>query len=159
MSTVAVDRSVVIRPGPQLVHDPDVRHGDSRGGYVSIEAGETDGRVISPSESLPEIEGREGVESRNIAAFGAARRESVLLPSCSWPLALVLFPSMGLSRFSKPKNFERHGSGSVDDGGGGTLWKKGARWGTSWGAADSIGDSFLDWIGGASEAFSSSADN
>lgn len=66
---------------------------------------------------------------------------------------------MGLSRFSKPKSFERRVSGSVDDGGGGTLWREGARWGTSWGAADWIGGSFLDWIGGASEAFSSSADN
>lgn len=83
MSTVAVDRPVVIRPGPQLVRDPGVRDGDSRGGYVSIKAGEIDGRVISPSESLLlEIEGRDGVEGRDIAAIGAARRESVLSPSC-----------------------------------------------------------------------------
>lgn len=83
MSTVAVDRPVVIRPGPQLVRDPDVIDDDSRGEYVFIKAGEIDGRVISPSKSLLlKIEGRDDVEGRDIAASGAARRESVLSPSC-----------------------------------------------------------------------------
>lgn len=83
MLTVAVDRSAVIRPGSQLVRDLGVRDGDSRGRYVFIKAGEIDGRVISPSESLLlEIEGRDGVGGRDIAAIGAARRESVLSPSC-----------------------------------------------------------------------------
>lgn len=98
-----------------------------------IKAGVIDGKVILSSGGffLMEVGGRDGAASRDIAAIGAVRRESVPSPSCWRPPALVVSSAVGLSRCSTPMDPERRRSGGVDDGGGvgriDTLCAEGAR--------------------------------